>query len=321
MGVHCNLGKDKITLITSPGISDLGAWLEQLLAESTGKEGKGIIPVDREELGSPEVYGQDRLFLYIGLQGDSDTKQAAQVEALEKAGHSVVRINVLDKYDLGQEFFRWEIATSVAGSVIGINSFNQPDVEASKVITRELTRQYEETGSLPGESPILEDQGIKLFADEKYAGKLTIAAGKEKSLGAYLRAHLNSVGAGDYAALLAYIPMNEANEQRLQAPRTSIRDRKRCATCLGFGPRFLHSTGQAYKGGPNTGVFLQITCDDTLDVPVPGQKFTFGVVKTAQARGDFQVLGKRNRRALRVHLGKDLAAGLATLESVIRQVL
>jgi len=243
MGVHCNLGKDKITLITSPGISDLGAWLEQLLAESTGKEGKGIIPVDREELGSPEVYGQDRLFLYIGLQGDSDTKQAAQVEALEKAGHSVVRINVLDKYDLGQEFFRWEIATSVAGSVIGINSFNQPDVEASKVITRELTRQYEETGSLPGESPILEDQGIKLFADEKYAGKLTIAAGKEKSLGAYLRAHLNSVGAGDYAALLAYIPMNEANEQRLQAPRTSIRDRKRCATCLGFGPRFLHSTG------------------------------------------------------------------------------
>jgi len=233
----------------------------------------------------------------------------------------VVRINVLDKYDLGQEFFRWEIATAVAGSVIGINPFNQPDVEASKVITRELTRQYEETGSLPGESPILEDQGIRLYADEKYAGKLTIAAGREKSLSAYLRAHLNSHSAGDYVALLAYIPMNEANEQKLQAPRISIRDRKRSATCLGFGPRFLHSTGQAYKGGPNTGIFLQITCDDSLDVPVPGQKFTFGVVKSAQARGDFQVLGKRNRRALRVHLGKDLGAGLATLESVIKQVL
>jgi len=321
MGVHCNAGKDKVTLITSPGISDLGAWLEQLLAESTGKEGKGMIPVDREEVGSPEIYGQDRLFLYIRLEGDSDTKQAAKIEALEKAGHSVVRINVLDKYDLGQEFFRWEIATAVAGSVIGINPFNQPDVEASKVITRELTRQYEETGSLPGESPILEDQGIRLYADEKYAGKLTIAAGREKSLSAYLRAHLNSHSAGDYVALLAYIPMNEANEQKLQAPRISIRDRKRSATCLGFGPRFLHSTGQAYKGGPNTGIFLQITCDDSLDVPVPGQKFTFGVVKSAQARGDFQVLGKRNRRALRVHLGKDLGAGLATLESVIKQVL
>ena len=321
LGVHCNAGKDKVTLIASPGISDLGAWLEQLLAESTGKEGKGIIPVDREELGVPEVYGKDRLFVYIRLQGGVDANQDAKVEALEKAGQSVVRINVLDKYDLGQEFFRWEIATAVAGSVIGINCFNQPDVEASKVATRELTRQYEETGSLPGESPIVEDQGIKLYADEKYAGKLTISAGKEKSLVAYLRAHLNSIGDGDYAALLGYIPMNEANEKLLQSTRIAIRDKKRSATCLGFGPRFLHSTGQAYKGSRNTGVFLQITCDDAVDVPVPGQKFTFGIVKAAQARGDFQVLGKRNRRALRVHLGKDLAAGLATLNKVVKQVL
>jgi hypothetical protein len=228
---------------------------------------------------------------------------------------------VLDKYDLGQEFFRWEIATAVAGSVIGINCFNQPDVEASKIATRELTRQYEETGSLPSESPIFEDQGIKLYADEKYAGKLTIGAGKEKSLAAYLRAHLNCIGEGDYAALLAYVQMNDAHEQALQATRMAIRDKKRSATCLGFGPRFLHSTGQAYKGGPNTGVFLQITCDDAVDVPVPGQKFTFGVVKAAQARGDFQVLGKRNRRALRVHLGKDVVAGLATLDKIVRQVL
>lgn len=321
MGVHCNAGKDKVTLITSPAISDLGAWLEQLLAESTGKEGKGIIPVDREELGSPEVYGKDRLFIYIRLEDGAESKQDAKVEALEKAGLSVVRINVLDKYDLGQEFFRWEIATAVAGSVIGINCFNQPDVEASKVATRELTRQYEETGSLPVESPILEEQGIKLYADEKYAGKLTVAVGKDKSLTAYLRAHLNTIGAGDYAALLAYIPMNDADEKALQATRTAIRDKKRSATCLGFGPRFLHSTGQAYKGGPNTGVFLQITCDDAVDVPVPGQKFTFGIVKAAQARGDFQVLSKRNRRALRVHLGKDPVTGLATLDKVVRQVL
>jgi transaldolase / glucose-6-phosphate isomerase len=321
MGVHHNAGKDKVTLIASPGIYDLGAWLEQLLAESTGKEGKGIIPVDREEVGAPEVYGKDRLFVYIRLEGAADAKQDAKVEALEKAGLSVVRIRVLDKYDIGQEFFRWEIATAVAGSVIGINCFNQPDVEASKIETRTLTSQYEETGSLPPESPILEDQGIKLFADEKHAGKLTIAAGKEKTLTAYLRAHLNTIGEGDYAALLGYVQMNEAHEKALQATRHAIRDKKRVATCLGFGPRFLHSTGQAYKGGPNTGVFLQITCDDTADLPVPGQKFTFGVVKAAQARGDFQVLSKRNRRALRVHLGKDVAAGLATLDKTIRQIL
>jgi len=321
MGVHCNAGKDKVTLITSPGISDLGAWLEQLLAESTGKEGKGIIPVDREEVGSPEVYGKDRLFVYIRLQGEAEGKNDAKVDALEKAGLSVARITVLDKYDIGQEFFRWEIATAVAGSVIGINCFNQPDVEASKIETRELTQQYEETGSLPPEQAILEDQGIKLFADEKHAGKLTIAAGKEKTLAAYLRAHLNTIGAGDYCALLAYIQMNEANEKALQGTRHAIRDKKRSATCLGFGPRFLHSTGQAYKGGPNTGVFLQITCDDAVDVPVPGHKFTFGVVKAAQARGDFQVLSKRNRRALRVHLGKDVAAGLAVLDKTIKQVL
>lgn len=321
MGVHHNAGKDKVTLITSPDLHDLGAWLEQLLAESTGKDGKGIVPVDREDLGAPEVYGNDRLFVYIRLEGGADAKQEAKVDALEKAGFSVVRISVLNKYDLGQEFFRWEIATAVAGSVIGINCFNQPDVEASKIATRELTHEYEETGSLPPEQPILEEQGIKLFADEKHAGKLTIAAGKEKTLVAYLRAHLNTIGVGDYAALLGYIEMNAAHEQGLQSIRHAIRDKKRAATCLGFGPRFLHSTGQAYKGGPNSGVFLQITCDDAADLPVPGQKFTFGVVKAAQARGDFQVLSKRNRRALRVHLGKDVAAGLATLEKAVRQVL
>ena len=321
MGVHCNSAKDKVTLVTSPGLNDLGAWLEQLLAESTGKEGKGIIPVDREDVGPPEVYGKDRLFVYIRLQGESEGKNDAKVDALEKAGLSVVRITVINKYDIGQEFFRWEIAVAVAGSVIGINCFNQPDVEASKIETRELTRQYEETGSLPPEQPILEDQGIKLFADEKHAGKLTIAAGKEKTLTAYLRAHLNTIGAGDYCALLAYVHMNEGNEKALQGTRLAIRDKKRAATCLGFGPRFLHSTGQAYKGGPNTGVFLQITCDDAVDLPVPGNKFTFGVVKAAQARGDFQVLSKRNRRALRVHLGKDVAAGLATLDKTIKQVL
>jgi len=314
-------GRDKVTIITSPGIYDLGAWLEQLLAESTGKQGKGIIPVDREELGPPSVYGNDRVFAYVRLESAPDEQQEAKVAALEQAGQPVVRISLADIYVLGQEFFRWEIATAVAGSIIGINAFNQPDVEASKVATRNLTSQYEKTGSLPAESPVLEDGGIELFTDSKNAEALAKTAGNDKTLAGYLRAHLNRLGAGDYFALLAFIQMNDDHEESLQEIRHGVRDKKRVATCLGFGPRFLHSTGQAYKGGPNTGVFLQITCDDAADLPVPEQKYTFGIVKAAQARGDFQVLAERDRRALRVHLPADVDAGLKKLLAACRQAL
>ena len=241
--------------------------------------------------------------------------------ALEQAGHAVVRIPLGDLYDLGQEFFRWEIATAVAGSIIGINAFNQPDVEASKIATRTLTDEYEKTGSLPAEKPVLEDGGIKLFTDAVNADALAKAAGSDKSLAGYLRAHLKRIGAGDYFALLAYIEMNSKHEAFLQKLRQALRDRKRVATCLEFGPRFLHSTGQAYKGGPNSGVFLQVTCDDAADLPVPDQTYTFGIVKAAQARGDFQVLAERGRRALRVHLGKDIAAGLDRLAAAFHQAL
>jgi transaldolase/glucose-6-phosphate isomerase len=321
MGTLAKQGRDKVTIITSPGIWDLGAWLEQLLAESTGKEGKGLIPVDQEKLGAPEVYGDDRLFCYLRLEGGADAAQDRAVEALEKAGHPVVRIAVAEPYDIPMEFFRWEIATAVAGSVIGINAFNQPDVEASKVATRKLTNEYEKTGSLPAESPILEDGGIKLYTDEANAKALAAAAGSSKTLAAYIKAHLGRIKAGDYFAVLGYVEMNDAHGLILQAMRHAVRDKKRVATCLGFGPRFLHSTGQAYKGGPNSGVFLQITCDDAADLPVPGQKYTFGVVKAAQARGDFAVLAERGRRALRVHLGKDVKAGLETLKKAIEQSL
>jgi transaldolase / glucose-6-phosphate isomerase len=321
LGAAQKLARDKVTIFTSPGISDLGAWLEQLLAESTGKEGKGLIPVDREEIGLPEVYGKDRVFVYLRLETGPDSKQEAAIAALEAAGHPVVRISVPDVYGLGQEFFRWEIATAVAGSIIGINAFNQPDVEASKTETRKLTSEYEKSGSLPPESPILEEGGIKLFTDDKNAAALKQAAGVDKSLVGCLRAHLSRIGAGDYFAVLGYIEMNGPHEKQLQSIRHAVREKKHVATCLGFGPRFLHSTGQAYKGGPNSGVFLQITCDDAADIPVPQQKFTFGVVKAAQARGDFQVLADRNRRALRVHLGSDVAAGLAALQRAIQQAL
>jgi transaldolase/glucose-6-phosphate isomerase len=317
LGVAARNGRDKVTLITSPGISDFGAWLEQLMAESTGKDGKGLIPVDREPLGGPEVYGNDRVFAYVRLENGADPAQDLAVDAIAKAGHPVVRIALSDIYNLGQEMFRWEIATAVAGSVIGINAFNQPDVEASKVATRKLTAEYEKTGALPVESPIFSADGIDLFTDEKNAAALSAA---DKSLAGFLRAHLDRVKAGDYFALLGYIQMNESHDRTLQAIRTSVRDKKRVATCLGFGPRFLHSTGQAYKGGPNSGVFLQITCDDKMDLPVPGQKYTFGVVKAAQARGDFQVLAERNRRALRVHL-HDVEKGLITFQSAISKAL
>jgi transaldolase / glucose-6-phosphate isomerase len=321
LGTAATMGRDKITLITSPGISDLGAWLEQLIAESTGKVGKGIIPVDREELGPPDVYGNDRIFAYVRLESAPDAAQDGKVGALEKSGQPVVRIAMTDVYNLGHEFFRWEIATAVAGSIIGINAFNQPDVEASKIETRKLTSEYENNGSLPAENPVLEEAGIKLFTDEKNAAALAQATGSDRSLKSYLRAHLARLGVGDYFAVLAYVQMNGEHESLLQDLRHAVRDRKRVATCLGFGPRFLHSTGQAYKGGPNSGVLLQITCDDALDFPVPGQKYTFGIVKAAQARGDFAVLAERNRRVLRVHLGSDVKAGLSKLTELVREVL
>ena len=209
----------------------------------------------------------------------------------------------------------------MAGSIIGINPFNQPDVEAAKIATKNLTSEYEKDGSLPPEHPFFEGNGVKLYSDEKNTDDLKKSAGGDLTLSGYLRAHLNRLRAGDYFAILAYIEMNDAHESALQTIRHTIRDKKKVATCAEFGPRFQHSTGQAYKGGPNTGVFLQITCDDAVDIPVPDQKYTFGVVKAAQARGDFQVLAERDRRALRIHLGTDVAAGLRSLHSAIRQAL
>jgi transaldolase / glucose-6-phosphate isomerase len=325
LGAAGKRGIDKVTIIASPAILDLGAWLEQLLAESTGKQGKGLIPVDREKLGPPAEYGKDRLFVYVKYSPAPDPAQEAGVAALESAGNPVVRIEVSDIYNLGQEFFRWEIATAVAGSILGINAFNQPDVEASKIETKKLTLEYEKTGTLPAEKSFYDggtvEAGIQLFADQRNAGELARAISGTASLAGYLRAHISRINAGDYFALLGYIQMNAEHEAQMQDIRETVHAAKRVATCLGFGPRFLHSTGQAYKGGPNSGVILQITCKDAADVAIPDQKFTFGIVKAAQARGDFAVLAERGRRALRVHLGQDVAAGLAALLSAVREAL
>ncbi len=322
LGTLARNGRDKVTVIASPGIASLGAWLEQLMAESTGKahpatgKGTGLIPVDGEKVGPPDAYGSDRVFVYERLTSDSSKDLDAAVDALEKAGHPVVRINVADKYDVGQEMFRWEIATAVAGSILGINAFNQPDVEEAKVAARSLMAYFTEKGSLPDEKAILEGDGLKLFTDSSNANALGSAAAGKTPAG-YLKAHLGRLSAGDYFAINAYVEMNEGHDTILQGIRHAVRDARKVATTLGYGPRFLHSTGQLHKGGPNSGVFLQITCDDAEDVAIPGEKFSFGVLKTAQAAGDFKVLADRGRRILRVHVGKDVAAGLKKLHEIV----
>lgn len=320
LGCAHNAGRDKITLFTSPEIHDLGAWLEQLIAESTGKKGKGITPVDREAIGPPEVYGHDRVFAYIRYATTKDASQDAAVSALEAAGHPVIRIEISDLYEIFSQFFSWEVATAVAGSVMGINPFNQPDVEAAKVETRSLTSAYEQTGKLPERLPFLTDQGIALYATSDYAARLAASAASP-TLVDMLRAHLGTLEPGDYFATLAFIQMTPEHEAAIQSFRHKVRDQGKVATCLGFGPRFLHSTGQDYKGGPNTGVFLQITADHPIDVDIPGQKYSFGVVINAQAAGDLAVLEARGRRALRVHLGGDVGAGLQTLAAAFDKAL
>jgi transaldolase/glucose-6-phosphate isomerase len=313
-------GRDKVTMIASPGIATLGAWLEQLLAESTGKHGRGLIPIAAEPVTTPDRYGADRFFAYLELEGQHDPAQRQAVAALELAGHPVARIEVKDIWHIGQEFFRWEIATAVAGAIIGINPFDQPDVEASKDKTRALTAEYEASHKLPAEEPVFRVNGLAVYADPRNAAEL----GKHNTLFGYLKSHFGRVHAGaksgDYVGLLAYIERNEAHTRTLSAMRTHIRDTTKAATCVGFGPRFQHSTGQAYKGGPNSGVFLQITCDDPIDIDVPGHAYSFGVVKAAQARGDLDVLVERGRRTLRVHL-KDVDVGMAELAHALDEAL
>ncbi len=314
LGVCHKSGRDKLTIFTSPEIHDLGAWLEQLIAESTGKNGVAIIPVDREPLQPPETYRKDRIFAFLSVKHGRNFDAA--FNTFTAFGHPAVRIELESIDNLGQEFFRWEFATAVAGSIMQINPFNQPDVEAAKIEARKITDEYEKTGSLPDEYPFFEENGISFFTSDEYAATLTSSA-NEMSIKSILDAHLGNFTANDYFGLLAYVEMNDKNWKLLDAIRESVLKRTNVATCLGFGPRFLHSTGQAYKGGANNGVFLQITSDDAFDLAVPGQKYTFGVVKAAQARGDFQVLLDRGRRALRVHLPADVRGGLTKLAELI----
>jgi transaldolase/glucose-6-phosphate isomerase len=317
LGQAAKLGRDKLTFITSPGVEALGAWLEQLIAESTGKDGQGLIPIDAEPLGEPKVYGRDRLFAYLRLDGQDDPERDAAVRALEEAGHGVVRIILQSPTNLFQEFFRWEMATAVAGAIIGIDPFNQPDVEESKTKTRSLTSTYEATGELDIPEPLLRHDGFNLHVDPATAA---VAAGAS-TIEAAFAALLSKVGAGDYVALLAYLDRTPGHRDLLQKVRARIRDHAKCATALEFGPRFLHSTGQAYKGGPNTGRFLQLTAAPAHDLSVPGHAYSFGVVQYAQALGDFDVLVERGRRILWVHMEHGTETGLPRFVDAIERAL
>jgi hypothetical protein len=288
----------------------LGMWLEQLLAESTGKEGTGLLPVAGEPLGDPTVYGDDRVFVYIRMKDTADKVLERGVSALSEAGQPVITIYLDDLLDLGQEFFRWEIATATAGAILGINAFNQPNVQESKDNTNRLLAVVRDQGKLPEETPSLIQDPLKLYFDEKAA-----------TVPDTLKQFLAQAHSGDYLALMAYIAENPANDKALQDIRSMLQDRLHITTTLGYGPRFLHSTGQFHKGGPNTGLFLQLTADDVEDVPIPGAPYTFGIFKRAEAMGDLEALKKHGRRAGRVHLGSDINKGLAALKKDLMSAL
>ena len=325
LGLAARAGRDKATLVTSPGLDGFGAWVEQLLAESTGKDGRGIVPVDGERLDDSSVYGDDRVFAATTLYDESDEGREEALDALARAGHPVIRIRAGDRYDIAAECFRWEFATAVAGAVLGVHPFDQPDVEASKVATRAITRRGLAGGRTAPAPPVAElayDAGVvSAYVERPYSAALRRSVGAEAPLQHWVTAHLRRLRPRGYFAVLAYLEMCDPYRRLLDELRHRVRAATRAATTVGFGPRFLHSTGQAHKGGPADGLFLILTCGHAVDVPVPHQELTFGAVEDAQAAGDCAVLAERRRRSLRLHLDGDVGSGLATVASLVSDAL
>ncbi len=317
LGALAQAGRDKVTFVISPAVSALGGWFEQLIAESTGKEDRGIIPVDDEPLGAPRVYGTDRVFAYLRYADGAEPAQDAAVAALQSAGHPVIRIDVTDVINIGQEFFRWEIAVATAGSLLGINAFDQPNVQESKDFTKAYLEEFQKNGRLPEEAPMVTDGDIRIFADAANQQALHGVS----SLAQAVAAHLSRVRSGDYVAINAYVERTPTVHDIFRRIRTVVRDAKRVATTLGYGPRFLHSTGQLHKGGPNTGVFIQVTTDAEPDLPIPGEPYSFGVLVAAQALGDMKSLATRNRRVIRIHLGRDVEGGIKRIQKAVEAAM
>jgi transaldolase/glucose-6-phosphate isomerase len=327
LGELAKQGRDKVTFVIPAPIDSLGLWIEQLVAESTGKEGRGILPVAGEFLGYPDVYGDDRIFVYIRTSDAEDTTVETKLAALAAAGHPIVRHLMRDELSLGREFFLWEMATALAGALLGINAFDQPNVQESKENTKRLLEVYHHEGRLPEQELVIDADGCRIYADAETKTTLEHlihqrnGIGRPGDLAAYVGAHLARAQPSDYVALTAYIQETAAHDELLQAIRIRIRDALKTATTIGYGPRFLHSTGQLHKGGSDNGVFIQLTADDGEDLAIPGQPYTFGILKQAQALGDFQSLSNRHRRAIRIHLGREVEAGLKTLLSAVQEAL
>lgn len=325
MAEAARAGRDKITLFLSPAVKTFGDWVEQLIAESTGKEGKGILPVVRETIAGPEAYGNDRLFVQVQLASEARERIDPKLEALATAGHPLVTITLQDKVDLGEEFYRWEVATACAGAALGIDPFDQPNVQESKDNTNRLLAEFREKGKLPKEEPASADGELKLFCDAATRAELERLGksrnGSSSTLENLLSCFLHQARAGDYVALMAYLEPATAYKALLQAVRMQIRDALHVATTLGYGPRFLHSTGQLHKGGPANGLFIQITCDDPEDLAIPGEPYTFSLLKRAQALGDMLSLQAKHRRVVRIHVGEKVKSGLDQLLKVVESAV
>lgn len=318
LGSLARAGRDKLTFVTPRPFESLGLWTEQLIAESTGKEGKGIVPVAGEALGIPDVYGDDRVFVYIHAESTNAGDIESKLSALQAAGHPVLRHTLRDELDLGEEFFLWEFATAVAGALIGIDPFDQPNVQESKDNTKRLLAEYVQHGSLTQQNLICAEDTLRVFGDSETRDLLRHGGSKLQDI---ISAHLARIKPSDYFAFTQYIEDLGNYDALLQQMRLAIRDDKKAATTTGYGPRFLHSTGQLHKGGPGTGVFIQITSEDINDIEIPGEKFTFGILKQAQALGDFESLVKRHRRAIRVDLGRDVEKGLRRLLALVKEAV
>jgi len=316
LGINARRGRDKVTLVLSPSVGRFGAWAEQLIAESTGKEGTGLIPVDGEELGNPETYGQDRVFILLNLRDEADQQTEKKLQALETAGHPVVRIEIRDKLSLGAEFVRWEVATAAAGAVIGVNPFDEPNVSESKKNTNDLLREWKQKGAFSEGSPIIADEQLEIYCDQ---GARWLFEGNRDSVQNFLNAFLGLARSQDYVALLPYFLPTPERDRLLASLRSAARSRARIATTLGYGPRYLHSTGQLHKGGPDRGVFIMFTADARDDLPIPGEDYGFAVLQRAQALGDFRSLTSKGRRVLRIHLGSDVDKGLRFFADIVRE--
>jgi transaldolase/glucose-6-phosphate isomerase len=310
LGMAARQGRDKVTFVLSESIGAFGYWAEQLLAESTGKEGRGLIPVEGEPLGAPEVYGRDRVFVWIRTADRPDPDTEARLTTLEAAGHPVVRIVIHDALDLGAEFLRWELATATAGAILEQNPFDEPNVAESKQNTSNLLYEWQQHGVFGEDQPVLTEAGLAVYGDREQPW---LPTGPQHSLSTFLQAFVDLAAAPDYLALLPYFHRTAALHQMLQRLRLAWRDRRRVATTLGYGPRYLHSTGQLHKGGPDTGVFILFTADASAELSIPGQPYGFATLQRAQALGDFRSLNTRQRRVIRIHLGSDIEGGIKRL--------